>query len=143
MKKTTSLILAVVMIITMFSTAALTCSAEEPTPRLSNLNECSLSFVIDSGKAHVAVAYTGMVDTFTQIKATVKIQKRFLMVFWNDVDIGEPNNEWVATSTDSDGCLIGEFDITKSGTYRAVFTIEVYGTGGEVDVIEDTIGCTY
>ena len=92
---------------------------------------------------NIDAVYTGKADTFTQIKVTVKIQKRFLLVFWSTVDIGEPNNEWIATSTDLDGYLMGEFDVNSTGTYRAVFTIEVYGTGGVIDVMEETIECTY
>lgn len=143
MKRTSSLILTTIMIIGILLTSAFPCYASEISPRLSNLNECSTHFGIVDGTAYVVVGYTGRSDTFTQIKVTVKIQKRFLLLFWNTVDIGEPNNEWVATSTDLNGYLAGEFEMSNTGTYRAIFTIEVYGTSGVIDVIENTTECTY
>ena len=143
MKRTNTLILSIIMIIGILFASAFPSSASEISPRLSNCHECTINFGIVDGTAHVVVGYTGKADTFTQIKVTVKIQKRFLLVFWSTVDIGEPNNEWIATSTDLDGYLMGEFDVNSTGTYRAVFTIEVYGTGGVTDVMEETIECTY
>jgi len=35
------------------------------------------------------------------------------------------------------------FPVDGKGTYRAVFTVEISGTSGETDIIEETINCTY
>ena len=91
----------------------------------------------------VLVDYFAKSAVFTEAKLTVKIQKRFLAFFWNTVDIGEPNNEWVAYSTDVDGRFYNYFPVDGKGTYRAIFTVEISGTSGETDIIEETINCTY
>lgn len=114
------------------------------TPRFTNTNQCDFTFqVLDPGEAHVAVTYNAKRDVFTEAKLTVKIQKRFLAFFWNTVDIGEPNNEWVAYSNEIIGDFYNYFPVDGTGTYRAVFTLEISGTSGETDIIDDTIECTY
>ena len=114
------------------------------TPRFTNTNECTFNFqVLAPGEAHIVVDYNAKSAVFTEAKLTVKIQKRFLLLFWNTVDIGEPNNEWVAYSTDVDGRFYNYFPVDGKGTYRAVFTVEISGTSGVTDVIEETINFTY
>ena len=114
------------------------------TPRFTNTNECSFTFqVLAPGEAHVAVGYNAKSAVFTEAKLTVKIQKRFLAFFWNTVDIGEPNNEWVAYSYDTEGDFYNYFPVDGKGTYRAIFTVEISGTSGVTDVLEETINCTY
>lgn len=114
------------------------------TPRFTNTNQCDFTFqVLEPGEAHIAVDYYAKRDVFTEAKLTVKIQKRFLAFFWNTVDIGEPNNEWVAYSTDVDGSFYNYFPVSGKGTYRAVFTVEISGTSGETDILEETIECIY
>lgn len=113
------------------------------SPCFSNCVECSYSFSAVQGAAHVEASYVALGEVFTYAKMTVKIQKRFLGVFWNTVDIGETNNEWVAYSYDVLGDFYNSFPLDSTGTYRAVITIEFYGTTGVVDVIEDTIESVY
>ena len=114
------------------------------SPRLSNCDMCNFTFSAASqGLAQVAVSYVAKEEVFTYAKLTVKIQKRFLGVFWNTVDIGEPNNEWIAYCYDVRGDFYNYFPLDSTGTYRAVLTIEFYGTTGVVDVIEKTIKSVY
>lgn len=111
---------------------------------LTNCNKCSCTFAAGyEGQALVGVTYNAKSDVFTYAKLTVKIQKRFLGIFWTTVDIGETNNEWVAYCYDVDGEFYNAFPLESTGTYRAVFTVEFYGTSGVVDVIEDTIQSVY
>ncbi len=108
------------------------------SPCFSQCAECSFGFYIESdGTAHVNVSYTGK-PTFTNAVSTVKIQKKFLGVFWTTVDIGYNDNEWVVTSTDRFGTFGNTFHLSDSGTYRAVFELAMYGTG-DYDVIEDEV----
>ena len=73
-------------------------------------------------------------DSFVRADLNVKVQKRFLLVFWNDV------YEWNASSTEMDGHFYHEFDITNgSGMYRAKFTLVITGNDGTVDTIPYTI----
>lgn len=114
------------------------------SPYFTNCNICIFSFIVtDPGEALVDITYEAKGDVFREARATVKIQKRFLGIFWKTVDIGLPNNEWTATSNDIDGCFYNSFDVDGTGTYRAIFTVEIIGIDGSVDLIEDTIESKY
>lgn len=153
MKKTTRKLFATIMAV------ILLCSAYLPlltvtgyaadgdisiSPYYVNCTGCSCTFsAAYGGQAHVSVTYSAKSDAFTYAKLTVKIQKRVLGIFWSTVDIGEPDNEWVAYCYDVYGSFYNSFPLESTGTYRAVFTVEFHGTSGEVDVIEDTIESAY
>ena len=111
---------------------------EEYSPYYTNANVCLADFSISNGTANILIQYTGIATEFTRTEVSVKIQKRFLLVIWNDVDIGYPNNEWTATSYDLIGSFYKDFSISKTGYYRALITVKIYGTSGEVDTIEFT-----
>lgn len=159
MKKTILMIITMMFVFTMmFSNASVvyaiddinassytsSYSSSEAVPYWDNCNKCSFSFnVLDPGEAHVNVSYVAESSVFVQAKSTVKIQKKFLGLFWRTVDIGETNNEWVEYCTDVYGDLYNCFTVDGTGTYRAVFTLEITGTDGSVDVIEDTIEYKY
>ena len=114
------------------------------SPYYTNCDRCVLSFaVIDPGEAHVDITYNAKSGLFSEARITVKIQKRFLGIFWKTVDIGLPNNEWTATSTDVNGDFYNWFNVDGTGTYRANFTVEIIGTDGSVDLIEETRECKY
>ena len=119
-------------------------SEESIFPRFTNCNQCDFAFaVIAPGEAQVLVTYYAKSDVFTQARLTVKIQKKFLGLFWRTVDIGTTNDEWVAYSSATNGQFYNSFDVDGTGTYRAVFCLEIYGTSGAVDTIEDTIEFKY
>ena len=117
---------------------------ETVTPRFTNCDQCNFIFrVLDPGEAHVGVTYFAKSNVFTQAKLTVKIQKKFLGLFWRTVDIGTTNDEWIAYSNDVYGEFYNYFSVDGTGTYRAVICLEIYGTSGAVDTIEDTIEYKY
>ena len=117
---------------------------ETVTPRFTNCDQCNFIFrVLDPGEAHVGVTYYAKSNVFTQAKLTVKIQKKFLGLFWRTVDIGTTNDEWIAYSNDVYGEFYNCFNVDGTGTYRAVFCVEIYGTSGAVDTIENTIEYKY
>ena len=114
------------------------------SPRFTNCEVCDFTFsVLDPGEAHVLVTYDSRASVFVQAKLTVKIQKKFLGLFWKDVDIGMTNNEWIEYSYDVDGRFYNYFPVDGTGTYRAVFLLEMHGTTGVSDEIEDTIEFRY
>ena len=105
----------------------------------NNTSSASTNFTIDSnGVANVRVSYYGIDNVTTHAVITIKIQKRFLLVFWQDVD----GASWTDYAT-------GEYYINshsvsvKSGTYRVQVEYVIYGSGGEADTITDTIEATY
>lgn len=119
------------------------CAEDGISTYLLNTDRCKCSFSAVSGTADVVVTYEAKESSFSYAKLTVKIQKRFLGVFWSTVDLGLTSDEWIAYNYSASGFFSNSFPLEKTGTYRAVFTVEIYGTDGSVDTIEDTITSTY
>ena len=136
MKKTIKSILLILMSMFMCLTSIPVCAAESENqvmPRLSHMSSSSFAFDATSSIGYIAATYTGNSASFVSAKLTVKVEKRFLWAFWNDV------GTWTTTSTDIHGNLYHEMSLNGSGTYRATFTLEVTGTNGTVDVVESVI----
>lgn len=133
-KRSVSIILLVVTLISIF---AVTVTAAEVMPRLNNTAATSTNFTITTaGKATISATYDGYRGTTTGATVTSYIEKRTLGLFWSRVDIGQPNNEWVDTSSDYTDFFGHEFWLDSKGTYRATVVYEISGTGGATDVIE-------
>ena len=133
MKKITKTLIAVLLISVMSMTHVVAFAADEGiSPRLSHTENGGFSFAAYDNIGHMDVTYYGY-DSFVRADLNVKIQKRFLLVFWNDV------YEWNASSNTLNGHFYHEFNIEKSGTYRANFTLTVTGNDGTVDTIPLTI----
>ena len=93
------------------------------------------SFTItDSGEARVSYQYVGYEDITTGAEITIKIEKRNLLIFWNDI----VEETVVVTGIRYTGMY--KYQLSKTGTYRCTVTYRVSGTGGADDVItfEDT-----
>ena len=133
MKKITKTLVAI-LLIAVLSMANVTAFAanEGISPRFSHTSEGRFSFSAADNKGYIDASYSGY-DSFVRADLNVKVQKRFLLVFWNDVD------EWNASSTKKDGLFSHTFDLNGSGMYRAKFTLTVTGNDGTVDTITDTI----
>lgn len=133
MKKITKTLVAIFLIAIM-SLTSLTAFASEGSisPRLSHADNATCSFSATSTGGYINVRYYGL-DSFVRADLTVKIQKRFLLVFWNDV------TEWSASSTEIEGQFLHTFSLNGSGTYKATFTLTITGNNGTVDTITDTI----
>lgn len=136
MKKITKVLVAILLIAVMSMTSVVAFAADEMSPRLSHTIQTNLMFSAKETGGEISVIYDGD-SSFARAELTVKVQKRFLLVFWNDV------GEWSATSTDKYGFFSHTFALNGSGMYRAVFTLKVYGTDGTYDTIEKTIESKY
>ena len=139
MKKITKTLIAFFLIAIMGMTSITAfASSESPSPRLSHMSNGSFSFSATAEGGYIDVTYYGY-DSFVRADLTVKIEKRFLFVFWNDVC------EWSGSSTK----LNGEFynasplPLDGSGTYRATFTLIITGNDGTVDTIPIEIEDSY
>lgn len=118
-------------------------SASEIQPRFDHTYSAAFSFVvIDPGAGDFFVSYYANDDTFRLAKLTVVFQKRVLGLFWQTVDIGTTNNEWVAYCTDVDGDFYDTVMLDGTGTYRAIFTLQVHGEL-TTDNIEEIIDYQY
>ena len=106
-------------------------------PRYNNTLNSSFSFLInENGEAKVNIQYHGFNEVTQGASITVKLEKRFLFAFWNDVA------EWSASSEN----VSDTFQFTKSvgkGTYRATIELQIYGSGGATDVITDQLEYKY
>ena len=133
MRKITKSFVAI-LLIAILSMANVTSFATDEgiSPRLSHMESGGFSFAVVDNIGYIDVTYYGY-DSFVRADLNVKVQKRFLLVFWNDV------YEWNASCTDIEGEFYHEFDVEKSGTYRANFTLTVTGNDGTVDTIPITI----
>ena len=142
-------IISLVMLVAIVCTFAVMVSAaviieEEVMPCYNNTSGTSTNFVISTaGKATISAVYNGHYGITTGATVTSYIEKRTLGLFWKKVDIGEPNNECVDTSTDYYDAFGHEFWLEDKGTYRATVVYEISGTGGATDVIDFDKTLTY
>ncbi len=120
---------------TLLCAVTVSASAEDYgiAPCFNNVATTNSNFVItDDGLAVIAVSYIGYSGITTGATITVKLQKRTLWLFWNDVD------EW----TDTSSSYRGTFEHTKSvgkGTYRVQIEYRINGTGGAADVLTEEL----
>lgn len=142
MKKITKSFLVVFLVLVMSLTSVTTYATEDIDanssimPRLSHMSDASLTFSATASGGYADVIYYGY-DSFVRADLTVKVEKRFLWAFWNEID------EWSATSTETNGYFFHTFELTGSGTYRATFTLLITGNDGTVDTITDVIQSKY
>lgn len=106
------------------------------TPRLAHISSASFAFVATSDGGYINVSYEGY-DSFVRADLNVKVEKRSLLVFWNDVC------EWNTSSTESFNILAYTCALNGSGHYRATFTLTITGTDGTTEVITETIKSNY
>ena len=143
MKKITKALIAIMLVaimcmanVTAFATDDQTNINTGITPRLSHMEDCSFSFSTTANGGNCSVLYYGY-NSFVRADLTVKVEKRFLLVFWNDV------GEWSASSTDINGYFFHTFELNGTGTYRATFTLKITGNDGTVDTVEQVIESKY
>ena len=143
MKKVVVLLLTVA---TLVSCMTIYSSADdyEIVPYYSNVAHASTSFnITSSGIARVGFAYSGYDDAVSYVKSEIYLEKRFLGLFWNRVDIGVTDDVWVDYSYTVDGSIFHEIQLSDTGTYRAVFNVTIYGKSGANDVIEEKMEYKY
>ena len=143
MRKITKTLIAIMLVaimcmtnLTAFASDEQTNSSTEISPRLSHMSNGAFSFAATADGGYVNVRYYGY-DSFVRADLTVKIEKRFLLVFWNDV------TEWSASSTEMEGHFYNTLPLNGTGTYRATFTLLITGNDGTVDTVEQVIESKY
>ncbi len=109
----------------------------DPSPRLSNLFNANFIFLADEYGGEVSVSYEGYEHSFVKAAVTLKLQKKYLLFFWEDLD------EWSATSTEIYGYFFHVFPLDGKGTYRVNMSLIVVGNDGSADVIEDSLESKY
>ena len=133
MRKITKSLVAILLIALMSMTSVTAFAADAGIdPRLSHAEVGVTAFSASNNVGYISMSYYAYSD-FVRADLNVKIEKRSLLVLWNDVA------EWNASSTDIDGDFYHEFALNGSGTYRATFTLSITGNDGTTDVIEEVI----
>ena len=132
MRKITKALVAILLIAVMSMTSVTAFAANEGIDlRLSHATTANFVFIAD-GNGYISVSYLGS-SSFARADLNVKVQKRSLLVLWNDVA------EWNASSTEIDGYFYREIALNGSGMYRATFTLTIIGNDGTTDIIQETI----
>lgn len=143
MKKIISAILTLTLFIGVLACGT---SAQASTiqPLLNNTSSTCTNFVINdsTGKATVTISCTGD-SHFTRVNVVTYIEKKTLGIFWKRVEIGTENNEWKDSSNKNPYNTTRSTTLKSKGTYRAVVTYTVLGTGGDPDVITSRVEHTY
>ena len=110
--------------------------ANNITPYYNNTSHTTTAFdITDAGQAIVYVDYTGYSGVTTSATIEIKIEKRTLLFFWNDV---------ITETLSVDGYRYDNelyYQLSDTGTYRCTVEYTIYGTGGTADVVtfEDTV----
>ena len=109
------------------------------SPRLDNCNSIKTDISINtSGVAQIMLRYYGNEENTAGGKITTQLQKRFLLVFWTDVDGGY----WVDESSESSYTAVHTLAV-ETGTYRVKVEYLLYGTDGSVETVNDEVQYTY
>lgn len=144
MKKLLISVITFIVLVASLTLSVSAASAETSVnPRYANVLAANVSMVISrDGLCTTTISYVGKVSDLRSAKITTKVQKN-VSGSWVDVNIGQPNNQWVDESTSPTFTRSHSVQLTSHGTYRAVVVYEISGTGGATDVIERTIEKTY
>lgn len=144
MKKILAILMTLITLLNFASFSIYASENAEVSPCLNNGSNSTSRFGISSsGLSEVSVSYNGIKGTTTKVTITTYIQKKTLGLFWTKVDIGAENKEWIDTLTDVNGYISHKYQLSSTGTYRAVIKIVFSGTGGSDDEIEDKIEKKY
>ena len=136
MRKITKALVALFLAAITCMTSVTALASEGPESRLTHMDSGLFSFAATADGGYIDVTYYTR-ETFVRADLTVKIEKRFLFFWWNEV------NTWSASSTEHDGQFINCLALDGSGTYRASFTLTVTGNDGTVDTIPHVIEDSY
>ena len=100
------------------------------TPYYNNTDRTDTEFSIsDTGKATVSVSYEGYPDLTTGATISVKIEKRNLLIFWNEV----VNDVYYFREESHAETFV--YQLEKTGTYRCTVDYLITGTSGLDDEI--------
>ena len=103
------------------------------SPRLSHTNSATFTFIPTPYVGYIDVSYMGVATSFVSAKLTVTVEKRYLLIRWNEI------GTWTSTSTDVYGSFYYEMALDGYNYYRATFVLEVTGVDGTVDIIDSVI----
>lgn len=132
-KKLTALLLTLCLLTV---PAAVTASASDITPYYNNVTSTKTNMTINSsGQMTINYQYVGTSGKTTKAVITTYIEKKVLGLFWQRVNNGQPDNQWVDTINDYKYTGYRKVQLNSSGTYRVKVEYKIYGSGGAADVV--------
>lgn len=140
MKKLFAIILTCLVVLSAMAGPAW---AAQPQPDVSPMYAVPISVdcvsdIDDDNVLYTTAAYNIGNAEYTRIKITIYVEKRSLLVLWNRVDIGQPNNEWVDYCYGWTNETFHSAQMPSSGTYRITTTFEVENGMDVVETITET-----
>lgn len=143
--KTLRKILCAILVCTsIISSIAITSYAEEITPFYNNVHRVQSDVSVSStGVMTIFNSFSGSTSVFSKAVITTYIEKRVLGIFWNKVDVGQANDEWVDTIYTNVYSGSHNIQLESKGTYRVTVEYVIYGSNGSPDVITKEIEKSY
>ncbi len=138
------LLAAALLLCACWPAAAATGDGNIAQPYYNNTDSSKVTFTISSnGTATVSLRCVGVSGVTTSIEAVTRIERQLLTNVWTKVDIGTENKEWVDSTSSYRLLASHSVKLSQTGTYRAVTTFTIRGTGGSPDVIVHRVTATY
>lgn len=134
MKKILSLLLCFVLCFCCVNTTNHVYASENQiTPRLTYVSVVESSFFIDdNGNAIIGMSFLAYTALFSHANVSVTLEKRTLLLFWNEVQ------SWSFNTTND--AYINEIQKSVgSGKYRVQFEYTIYGKDGNSEVISQEV----
>ncbi len=141
MKKQIKKIVAVVLMLCLFTATVTSVSAANVDdgimPCLNNTMVVTTAMTIDTdGELTISYEYIGFSGVTTKAVVTTYIEKKVWGFFWERVDTGTTNDEYVDTFYKEEHFWNRVGTLSQSGTYRVTVQYKIYGSGGSADVID-------
>ena len=140
-RKAASLLLACLTLLAAAAPAHAAQPAEDPVmPAYAVVIDASCDcYISEDLTLYLTCSYGTATDSgVTRVDVSAYVEKRTLLLFWNKVDIGQPNDEWTDTCYGLSGTAYFSAQLPASGTYRVTFIMEIYQGSTLVETIEQT-----
>lgn len=144
-KRLTALVLMLLLACTTLTPAYAAQAEDDLAPRLNTVIQVTSSADISSsGLLEVVNSYSASDSQIARVVVTTYVEKRNLLFFWDRVDIGTTNDEWVAYGGNGNFSRVHTAQMPSSGTYRITVTFKVYNSSNTLlDSIEKVIKTSY
>lgn len=130
MKRLISLLLVLALGASVLLVPAWARDNEVANPYYVNTSSARTTIAIDDdGTASIQVYCLGL-SNVKSITATTYLEKK-VNGSWTRVDIDQPNDQWVSTTTLRVFSTTRTYELTSTGTYRAVTTFVVTASSSE------------
>ncbi|MBE6580028.1 MAG: hypothetical protein E7650_00240 [Ruminococcaceae bacterium] len=133
MKKIIAFLMCLIVLITVLSVGVV--ATDDVAPCANNVALWDIDFSISEyGHASYTVKYIGYSGITTGGSITIQMQKKFLGLFWRDVE----GKYWELSSNQVNYSYQNVVQLSDTGKYRIVVNFTIYGTGGAADQFEKT-----